>query len=105
MTGELVSGADGVLDPQQVAQGWFVEMKFKGDGGKIWANITGKAACQPVNTPQRLIAIVLDNEIISAPQVDPNGGNQLCNLGISGGTTTISGSFAEADAKDLAALI
>jgi SecD/SecF fusion protein len=105
MTGELVSGADGLLDPQQVAQGWFVQMKFKGEGGKIWANITGKAACQPVGTPQRLIAIVLDNEVISAPQVDPNGGNQLCDLGISGGSTTISGAFAEEDAKDLAALI
>ncbi|MFF0341959.1 protein translocase subunit SecD [Kribbella sp. NPDC004875] len=105
MTGELVSGAEGRLDPQQVAQGWFVEMNFKGDGGKTWANITGKAACQPVGTPQRLIAIVLDNEIISAPQVDPNGGNQLCNLGISGGTTTISGTFTEEEAKDLAALI
>ena len=105
MTGELVSGAEHRLDPQQVAQGWFVEMNFKGDGGKIWANITGKAACQPVGTPQRLIAIVLDNEVISSPQVDPNGGNQLCNTGIAGGTTTISGSFTEESAKDLAALI
>jgi SecD/SecF fusion protein len=105
MTGELVSGAEGRLDPQQVAQGWFVEMNFKGDGGKIWANITGKAACQPVGTPQRLIAIVLDNEVISSPQVDPNGGNQLCNVGIAGGNTTISGSFTEEGAKDLAALI
>ncbi|MGW7685600.1 protein translocase subunit SecD [Kribbella sp. NPDC054772] len=105
MTGELVSGAEGRLDPQQVAQGWFVEMNFKGDGGKTWANITGKAACQPVGTPQRLIAIVLDNDVISAPQVDPNGGNQLCNVGIGGGTTTISGTFTEEQAKDLAALI
>ncbi|MGW1345960.1 protein translocase subunit SecD [Kribbella sp. NPDC002412] len=105
MTGELVSGAEGRLDPQQAAQGWFVEMNFQGDGGKIWANITGKAACQPVNTPQRQIAIVLDNEVISAPQVDPNGGNQLCNVGIGGGTTTITGSFTELEAKDLAALI
>ena len=28
MTGELVSGAEGRLDPQQAAQGWFVEMNF-----------------------------------------------------------------------------
>ena len=41
MTGELVSGANGVLDPQHI-QGWFVEMKFKGDGGKIWANIPAR---------------------------------------------------------------
>jgi SecD/SecF fusion protein len=105
MTGELVSGADGMIDPQQPGQGWFVQMKFQGDGGKIWANITGKAACEPVNTPKRQIAIVLDNEVISAPQVDPNGGNQLCNTGIAGGTSTISGTFTEKEAKDLAALI
>ncbi|MFC9691510.1 protein translocase subunit SecD [Kribbella sp. NPDC056951] len=105
MTGQLVSGADGMIDPQQPGQGWFVQMKFKGDGGKIWANITGKAACEPVNTPKRMIAIVLDNEVISAPQVDPDGGNQLCGTGIPGGTSTISGRFTEAEAKDLAALI
>src|SRR3954452_8241870 len=105
MTGELVGGAEGRLDPQHVAQGWVGEMNFKGGGGKIWSGITGKAACNPVNTPQRLIAIVLDNEIISSPQVDPNGGNQLCNVGITGGTTTISGAFTEEEAKDLAALI
>ena len=106
MTGELVSGAEGRLDPQQVAQGWFVEMNFKGDGGKIWANITGKAACQPVNTPQRLIAIVLDNEIISAPQVDPNGGNQLCNVGIGRRHhDDLRHASPRTEAKDLAALI
>jgi SecD/SecF fusion protein len=105
MTGELIKGSDGLLDPQQAAQGWFVQMDFKGDGGKIWANLTGKAACQPVGAPQRRVAIVLDNEIISAPQVDPNGGSQLCNIGIGGGTTTITGAFTEEEAKDLAALI
>jgi SecD/SecF fusion protein len=105
MTGELVEGADGLIDPQRPAQGWFVEMDFKGNGGKTWADLTGKAACQPVNTPQRQVAIVLDNEVISAPQVDPDGGSQLCNIGIVGGTTTITGSFTEKEAKDLAALI
>jgi SecD/SecF fusion protein len=105
MTGEKISSADGLIDPQQAAQGWFVQMKFKDDGGKIWSNITGKAACQPVNTPKRQVAIVLDNEVISAPQVDPSGGNQLCNVGIVGGQSTITGSFTEDGAKDLAALI
>ncbi|MEU4396290.1 protein translocase subunit SecD [Kribbella sp. NPDC023855] len=105
MTGEKISGADGLIDPQQAAQGWFVQMDFKDDGGKIWADITGKAACQPINTPPRQVAIVLDNEVISAPQVDPNGGNQLCNIGIVGGQSTITGSFTEEEAKDLAALI
>jgi SecD/SecF fusion protein len=105
MTGEMIGSAEGRLDPQQVAQGWFVELNFKGDGGKIWSTITGKAACQQVNTPPRMIAIVLDNEVISAPQVDPDGGNQLCNVGLTGGSSTISGTFTETEAKDLAALI
>ncbi|WP_433006200.1 protein translocase subunit SecD [Kribbella sp. CA-294648] len=105
MTGEKISGADGLIDPAQAAQGWFVQMDFKDDGGKIWADITGKAACQPINTPPRQVAIVLDGEVISAPQVDPNGGNQLCNIGIVGGQSTITGSFTEEEAKDLAALI
>src|SRR5215207_335550 len=105
MTGEKVSGADGLIDPAQAAQGWFVQMDFKDDGGKIWADITGKAACEPVGSPQRRVAIVLDNEVITAPQVDPNGGSQLCNIGIGGGTSTITGSFTEDEAKDLAALI
>ncbi|TDU82601.1 SecD/SecF fusion protein [Kribbella voronezhensis] len=104
MTGERVGGADGLFDTQQ-ASGWFVQLDFKDDGGKIWANITGKAACEPVGTPARRVAIVLDNEVITAPQVDPNGGGQLCNIGIAGGTSTISGSFTEDEAKDLAALI
>src|SRR3954466_88229 len=100
MTGEKVGGADGLFDTQQ-ASGWFVQMDFKDDGGKVWANITGKAACEPVGAPQRRVAIVLDNEVITAPQVDPNGGAQLCNIGIAGGTSTITGSFTEDEAKDL----
>ncbi len=48
---------------------------------------------------------MLDNEVITAPQVDPNGGSQLCNTGIAGGTSTITGTFTEDEAKDLAALI
>jgi SecD/SecF fusion protein len=105
MTGELVGSAKGLFEPQQVSQGWFVQLNFKGDGGKIWANITGKAACQPVGSPQRRVAIVLDNEVITSPQVDPAGGNQLCGIGIGGGTSTITGAFTEAEAKDLAALV
>ena len=104
MTGEGVGGADAVLDPQQ-GPDWFVTIDFKGDGGKTWAQITGKAACQPVGSPQRRVAIVLDNEVITSPQVDQRGGTSLCNVGIAGGQTQITGQFGETEAKDLAALI
>jgi SecD/SecF fusion protein len=105
MTGEKVGGAEAVLDPNQVAAGWIVQLNFKDGGGKIWSQITGKAACQPVGTPGRLIAIVLDNEVLTAPQVDPTGGNQLCNIGLPENNSTITGNFGEEEAKDLSALI
>lgn len=104
MTGEKVKNADARIDPQR-GPDWFVEMEFQGDGGKTWASLTGKAACKQVGDPQRRVAIVLDNEVITSPQVDPDGGNQLCNVGIAGGTTTITGRFTDEEAKDLAALI
>jgi SecD/SecF fusion protein len=104
MTGEGVGGADAVLDPQQ-GPDWFVTIDFKGDGGNTWAQVTGKAACQPVGSPQRRVAIVLDDEVITSPEVDPRGGTSLCNRGITGGQTQITGRFGETEAKDLAALI
>ena len=104
MTGEGVSGADAVIDPQQ-GPDWFVTIDFKGTGERTWAQITGKAACQPPGSPQRRVAIVLDNEVITSPEVDQRGGTSLCNRGITGGHTQITGRFGEAEAKDLAALI
>lgn len=104
MTGEGVGGADALIDPQQ-GPDWFVTIDFKGQGGKIWAQLTGKAACEPIGSPQRRVAIVLDNEVITAPEVDQRGGTSLCNTGISGGQTQITGRFGETEAKDLAALI
>jgi SecD/SecF fusion protein len=105
MTGDKVSGAEAVLDAQQVAAGWIVQLNFKDGGGKVWSQITGKAACQPAGAPGRLIAIVLDNEVLTAPQVDPNGGSQLCNIGLPENNSTITGNFGETEAKDLSALI
>ncbi|ADB33724.1 protein-export membrane protein SecD [Kribbella flavida DSM 17836] len=105
MTGDMVGGAEAVLDTQQMAQGWIVQLNFKDDGGKIWSQITGKAACQPVGAPQRSVAIVLDNEVLTAPQVDPTGGSTLCNVGLPGSNSTITGNFTEEQAKDLSALI
>ncbi|MEU3947935.1 protein translocase subunit SecD [Streptomyces sp. NPDC029526] len=99
MTGEDVKDAEAGLD-QQRAAGWFVSVDFKND--KDWANLTGEAACNPAGDPKRRVAIVLDNKIISSPQVDPSVG---CNVGITGGTTQITGSFSSDEAKELALLI
>ncbi len=52
--------------------------------------------------PARRVAIVLDDAVISSPQVDPS---IACGAGIAGGGTQITGSFSVEEAKDLAALV
>jgi SecD/SecF fusion protein len=100
LTGAGVSDAQANFD--LASGGWFVEVDFNGSGESLWKQITGKAACAPVGDPARRIAIVLDGEVISSPQVDPS---VPCQGGIAGGTTTISGNFTEDSAKELAVLI
>jgi SecD/SecF fusion protein len=97
--GDGVSGADAVLDPNGA---WQVNIDFERAGGADWEKLTGEAACFPDGDPKRLVAIVLDNKIISAPQV---GTDVACDEGITGGTTVITGNFGEDEAKDLALLI
>jgi SecD/SecF fusion protein len=97
--GDGVSGADAVLDPNGA---WQVNVDFERAGGEDWEKLTGTAACSPEGDPTRLVAIVLDNKIISAPQV---GTDVACEEGITGGTTVITGNFDEKEAKDLALLI
>ena len=101
LTGDAVGDARASLDPQGIG-GWTVEIEFRGDGARRWEELTGKAACEPAGDPRRRIAIVLDRDVISSPQVSPEIG---CNQGISGGQTVITGSFTEREAKDLALLI
>ena len=79
---------------------WQVEVDFRND--RAWAELTGTAACAPAGDPARRIAIVLDDRVVSSPQVSPG---IACNQGITGGTTSITGDFTEREAKDLALLI
>ncbi|MFD4344718.1 protein translocase subunit SecD [Streptomyces coelicoflavus] len=101
LTGQDVKGADARFD-QQNGAGWTVTVDFKDAGSDRWAKVTGEAACHPAGDPQRRVAIVLDNKIISSPQVDPS---VSCGGGITGGSTQITGSFDAAEARDLALLI
>ncbi|WP_299926209.1 protein translocase subunit SecD [uncultured Nocardioides sp.] len=98
--GEEISGASAVQREQSVE--WVVAIDFNGPGGSTWADITGEAACNPSGDPKRRIAIVLDNEIISSPEVNTDVG---CDVGIRGGSTDITGNFTSEESKDLAALI
>ena len=79
---------------------WQVQVEFRNDGA--WTRLTGDAACAPPGDPGRRLAIVLDEKVISSPQVAPE---IRCNQGITGGTTSITGNFSEGEAKDLALLI
>jgi SecD/SecF fusion protein len=99
--GEAVGDARAELDPQLQAR-WQVAIRFQGDGGRRWAELTGTAACQPPGDPRRRVAIVLDGQVISSPQVDPS---VPCGQGISGGQTVITGDFTGREAQDLALLI
>jgi SecD/SecF fusion protein len=101
LTGEAVGDARAELDPQLQAR-WQVAIEFQGDGGRRWAAMTGAAACQQLGDPTRRVAIVLDGQVISSPQVDPS---VPCEQGIGGGQTVISGDFTGDEAGDLALLI
>jgi SecD/SecF fusion protein len=101
LTGDGVSDAQAGIDPQS-ASGWFVTINFRDQGRQAWEKLTGEAACEPVGDPKRRIAIVLDNEIISSPQVNET---VACNVGITGGSTQITGTFTIEEAQELAILI
>jgi SecD/SecF fusion protein len=101
LTGEAVGDARAELDPQFQAR-WQVAIEFQGAGGRRWAQLTGEAACQPAGDPRRRVAIVLDRQVISSPQVDAS---VQCRQGIGGGQTVITGDFTDREAQDLSLLI
>jgi preprotein translocase subunit SecD len=70
---------------------WQVNLKFSGPGGDKFLKATTAIAQRPQG--QNLFAIVLDGEAISTPSVSGP---------IPGGQAQITGSFTEAEARDLA---
>jgi SecD/SecF fusion protein len=100
LSGDDVTGADALQREDTV--GYVVALEFTGSGGDKWADVTGKAACSPLGDPKRRVAIVLDDQIITSPEVNEGVG---CDVGIQGGSTDITGNFSQAEAKELAALI
>ncbi|MET1060348.1 MAG: protein translocase subunit SecD, partial [Nocardioides sp.] len=95
LSGNEIKGADAVQPQQGV--GWEVSVDFDGKGSDAFGKLSGTAACEE-GDPGR-IAIVLDNDVISSPDV-----SVPCGSNITGGTN-ISGGFNESQAKDLALLI
>jgi SecD/SecF fusion protein len=101
LAGDVVRGARAVYSAD-LGAGWQVAIDFTGPGGRGWEQLTGQAACAQPGDPARRVAIVLDGKVISSPQVTPEVG---CGVGITGGSTVITGRFAEAEARDLAVLV
>jgi SecD/SecF fusion protein len=101
LTGENVEEAAARFD-QQGGAGWHVTVGFEGAGRSGWARLTGEAACRPAGDPARRVAIVLDDKVISSPQVDPS---IACGSGIRDGATRITGSFSPEEARELSLLI
>jgi SecD/SecF fusion protein len=90
LDGAVVKNASANPDP---ASGEIqVSLQMDNDGARTWAEMTTKAA----NNGNREIAIVLDNEVVSAPRViNP----------ITGGSSSITGGFALDEATDLAQIL
>ncbi|RLK22284.1 preprotein translocase subunit SecD [Micromonospora sp. M71_S20] len=96
--GTDVKGASAVLD--QTSQ-WVVSLDFTGDGQTKWTNLTREAfnnegqACDATALGQDgkcRVAVVLDNEIVSSPEIQ----------GVLTGNSQITGNFTQKDASALA---
>lgn len=90
LDGEVVTSAVQTLDP--VTGQVEVNLRMNANGAKKWAEMTTKAA----NDGNREIAIVLDNEVVSAPRV---------NGPITGGSSSITGNFSVDEAVDFANIL
>ena len=71
---------------------WEVTLNFDAEGAEAFADLT-----QSIAGSERLLAITLDNALISAASVGP----QFKSAGISGGAATISGNFDAETAREL----
>ncbi|GAA1458434.1 hypothetical protein NE857_19480 [Nocardiopsis exhalans] len=93
---ELRGGA--VLDarPGQQGTSWTLDITFTPEGAEGWRRLTGNAACHGMEEPQRRVAIVLGEELLSAPVVNPD---VVCGVGISGDATSIAGPAGNFDSE------
>ncbi len=89
LKGDIVRNATVETNPQD---GTGVSVQMQGNGPQIWCEMTTEAYNDKSN-----IAIVLDDEVVSAPGVN--------NGPICGGNTFISGGFTVQEAGDLASIL
>lgn len=101
LDGAAIGGADAAPDPR-FGTTWQVTVDFRGVRQRTWERLTAEAACAPEWDPRRRVAIALDGAVISSPQVGPE---VRCDVGITGGSTVITGRFTQAEARGLALLV
>jgi preprotein translocase subunit SecD len=107
LTGDVVTRATGVVDPQSNA--WSVSLDMNDEGAEKWAKFTSRLAClrDKGEKVKEQVAIVLDGKVESAAGMQPPGAGQggvVCGEGITGGRTQIN-TGGEAEAKDLALVL
>ena len=103
LEGSDVADAVPIFDTQSAT--WAVSLDLTSEGGEEFASMTAEAAGFPPGDPRRQIAIVLDGEVISAPQVNPGVSPQT---GITGGSALITiggGEDAQSEANELAVVL
>ena len=90
LQGDRITNASVNTDPQtgQV----LVNLTMDNQGASIWSGMTAEAS----QDGQRPIAVVLDDEVASAPNV---------NVQITGGSSQISGSFTMTEGQDLSSIL
>ncbi|MGH2746571.1 MAG: protein translocase subunit SecD [Actinomycetota bacterium] len=98
LTGEVVTGAEAVIDP--AGGGWEVSLDMNSEGADRWAELTAEQACQRDRQEDDRIAIVLDGEVVSAPGMDPS---VECDVGLRGTSSIQTG--GEGEAKNLALVL
>ncbi|WP_199199508.1 protein translocase subunit SecD [Amycolatopsis sp. CA-128772] len=81
--------ADSTSGYDQQRGQWVVNLSFKSEGTKTWADFTSK------NTGQQA-AFVLDTQVVSAPNIQ---------VAILDGNTQITGKFTQSEAKDLSDIL
>lgn len=99
LTGDEIAEAEAQIDPQQGAR-WFVSLEFDDDGTETWEELTSQQACQRDKGEDDRIAIVLDDEVVSAPGMDQS---VECGTGIGTGSQIETG--GEEEAKNLALVL
>lgn len=94
-TGEIVSTAAAQLDPSGQ---WYISLEIKGGDGIDQFNAAA-AECfnRTATCPQGSLAIVLDSRVVSAPTIQQPSFER--------DQITITGSFSESEAKDLALVL